>query len=117
MSIDFTPPSLPLRVDANPQSIWKRCVDQLAQELPDQQFNTWIKPLTATLSEDLSHLTIWVGNRFKLDWIRAQYLQRISTLLTQIYGQPLKLELALTPKEAPIRSSPVSYFMESASIS
>ncbi|MFM9993530.1 MAG: chromosomal replication initiator protein DnaA [Burkholderiaceae bacterium] len=97
--------------------MWKRCVDQLAQELPDQQFNTWIKPLTATLSEDLSHLTIWVGNRFKLDWIRAQYLQRISTLLTQICGQPLKLELALTPKEAPIRSSPVSYFMESASSS
>ncbi|NBS75096.1 MAG: hypothetical protein EBS66_16655, partial [Betaproteobacteria bacterium] len=42
--MDFTPPSLPLRVDASPQSIWKRCVDQLAQELPDQQFNTWIKP-------------------------------------------------------------------------
>ncbi len=117
MSIDFTPPSLPLRVDASPQSIWKRCVDQLAQELPDQQFNTWIKPLTATLSEDLAHLTIWVGNRFKLDWVRAQYLQRISTLLSQIHGQPLKLELALTPKETPIWSSPVSYFMESASIS
>ncbi|MSQ56736.1 MAG: chromosomal replication initiator protein DnaA [Limnohabitans sp.] len=117
MSADFNPPSLSLRVDASPKSIWKTCVDQLAQELPDQQFNTWIKPLTATLSEDLAQLTIWVGNRFKLDWIRAQYLQRISTLLTQINGQPLKLELALTSKENPIRSSANSYFMASTSIS
>ncbi len=29
------------------QSLWQSCVDQLAQELPEQQFNTWIKPLTA----------------------------------------------------------------------
>ena len=27
------------------QSLWQSCVDQLAQELPEQQFNTWIRPL------------------------------------------------------------------------
>ena len=35
-------------------SLWQACVDQLAQELPEQQFNTWIKPLAAQVSEDLS---------------------------------------------------------------
>ena len=28
-------------------SLWQAAMDQLAQELPEQQFNTWIKPLAA----------------------------------------------------------------------
>jgi chromosomal replication initiator protein len=54
-------------------SLWQACVDQLAQELPEQQFNTWIKPLVAQVSEDFSRVTLFVANRFKLDWVRAQY--------------------------------------------
>ena len=60
------------------QSLWQICIDQLAQELPEQQFNTWIKPLTAQVSDDLGKVTIFVANRFKLDWVRAQYSQRLS---------------------------------------
>src|SRR3989344_1566671 len=29
------------------QGLWQACVEQLAQDLPEQQFNTWIKPLIA----------------------------------------------------------------------
>jgi chromosomal replication initiator protein len=28
--------------------------EQLAQDLPEQQFNTWIKPLTAQVAPDFS---------------------------------------------------------------
>ena len=83
--------------------LWQQCVDQLAQELPEQQFNTWIKPLAAEVSADLAKITIQVGNRFKLDWIRAQYAGRISALLNQLYGQPVHIEFSLAPKEAPVR--------------
>jgi chromosomal replication initiator protein len=85
-------------------SLWQACVDLLAQELSEQQFNTWIKPLAAQVSEDLSKVTIYVGNRFKLDWIRAQYANRIASLLEKVYGQPVAVELALTPREAPVRT-------------
>ena len=81
------------------QGLWQTCIDQLAQELPEQQFNTWIKPLSAVVTEDLSKVTILVANRFKLDWVRAQYSGRISTLLEKIYGQPVSVELALAPRE------------------
>jgi chromosomal replication initiator protein len=87
------------------QSLWQSCVDQLAQELPEQQFNTWIRPLTAQVAEDLSTVTIYVGNRFKLDWIRAQYSSRIATMLEKMYGQPVIVELAITPKENTVRPS------------
>jgi chromosomal replication initiator protein len=85
------------------QSLWQACVDQLAQELPEQQFNTWIKPLTAQLASDYSRLTLFVINRFKLDWVRAQYSARIAAILESLYGQPISLELALTPREIFVR--------------
>ena len=84
-------------------SLWQACVDQLAQDLPEQQFNTWIKPLVAQVSEDFSKVTLFVANRFKLDWIRAQYAGRIAAVLEKIYGQAVPLELAITPREASAR--------------
>ncbi len=85
------------------QSLWLSCVDQLAQELPEQQFNTWIKPLSAQVTDDLSKVTIFVANRFKLDWVRAQYSGRIAALLEKLYGQAISVELALAPREAAVR--------------
>ena len=87
------------------EGLWQACVDQLAQELPQQQFNTWIKPLNASLSEDFSRIHIEVANRFKLDWIRAQYAGRLAALLQKLYGQAIQIDFLLAPKEAPPRSA------------
>ena len=46
-------------------TLWPACLDILARELPEQQVNTWIQPLTARLAPDHSRLTVYVGNRFK----------------------------------------------------
>lgn len=81
------------------QDLWQTCVDQLAQELPEQQFSTWIKPLSAQVADDLSKVIIFVANRFKLDWIRVQYSGRIANLLETFSGQPIPVELALAPRE------------------
>ena len=84
--------------------LWAACMHQLASELPEQQFNTWIKPLAASVELDFSKITLFVANRFKLDWVRAQYSAKIASVLEKIHGQKLALELALTPREAPLRS-------------
>ena len=101
---------------ASGDGLWQSCVDQLAQELPEQQFNTWIKPLRATVSPDLSKVVVLVGNRFKLDWVRAQYASRIAALLQQFFGQPIQLELAITPKEEQVRTQAISYTHEVESL-
>ncbi len=85
-------------------ALWQACLDELSRELPEQQFNTWIKPLHAQASEDQAKLTLFVANRFKMDWIRAQYAQKIAQLLEQLQGQPVQIELALTPRETPART-------------
>jgi len=85
---------------------WQTCIEQLAQELPDQQFQTWIKPLTAQVSDDLSKVTIFVANRFKMDWIRAQYSARLAALMERLTGQPVSIELALAARE-PVPRAPL----------
>ncbi|GAB2605075.1 chromosomal replication initiator protein DnaA [Ramlibacter solisilvae] len=89
--------------DGAGDSLWQACIDQLAQELPQQQFNTWIKPLTAQVTDDFSRVTLFVANRFKLDWIRAQFASRIAATLEKLYGQPIQLELVLALREVPAR--------------
>ena len=86
------------------QSLWQTCLEQLALDLPEQQFNTWIRPLSAQVSDDGGTVVLFVANRFKLDWIRAQYSQPITALLEKLCGQPVQLELAITPRETPPRS-------------
>jgi len=87
------------------QSLWRACVDQLALDLPEQQFNTWIRPLSAQVADDMGKVIVFVANRFKLDWIRAQYSLPIAALLEKLCGQPVQLELAIAPREAPVRSA------------
>ncbi len=56
--------------------LWQRGCERLASELPDQQFNTWIRPLPDADVNDEAEtavVTVRVPNRFKLDWIRNQY--------------------------------------------
>ncbi|AVP56314.1 chromosomal replication initiator protein DnaA [Pulveribacter suum] len=86
------------------QGLWQACAELLAQELPEQQFNTWIKPLVAQVTPDFSKVTLLVANRFKLDWIRAQYAGRIAALLQDLYGQPVAIELALAQRESVVRT-------------
>ncbi len=85
-------------------SLWQACVDELSRELPEQQFNTWIKPLTAQISEDQQRLTLFVANRFKLDWIRAQYAGRLAAMLESLQGHPVQIELVITPRDGAVKT-------------
>jgi chromosomal replication initiator protein len=85
--------------------LWLACVERLAQDMPEQQFNTWIKPLQAKVADDLSRVTILVANRFKMDWIRTQYASRLSQILSALAENEVAVDLALAPRGAQVRSS------------
>lgn len=98
-------PNATRRTDADAgQALWQSCLEQLAQDLPVQQFNTWIRPIVAQVSGDFSCMTLYVANRFTLDWVRAQYVGRIAALLQNLQGdQPITLELALAQRAPAVR--------------
>src|SRR5256714_661912 len=64
------------RVEA---SHWTQCVSALEAELPEQQFNTWVRPLQVL--EGAGALKLLAPNRFVVDWVNANLLPRIGELL------------------------------------
>ncbi len=60
---------------------WQSCVSCLKNELPSQQFNTWIRPLYAETSPN--EVRLYAPNRFVLDWVKEKFLERIRELLSE----------------------------------
>ena len=60
-------------------SLWARCRCALEAELPEQQFNTWVRPLQAL--EGAGALKLLAPNRFAVEWINEHLLPRIGELL------------------------------------
>ncbi len=83
--------------------LWQRGCERLAAELPEQQFNTWIRPLPAAEVTEQGELgavaLLRVPNRFKLDWIRNQYAGRIEAVLSELAGKPVRLDITLAARD------------------
>ncbi|MDB6156518.1 MAG: dnaA [Gammaproteobacteria bacterium] len=60
-------------------SHWTQCICALEAELPEQQFNTWVRPLQ--VMEGAGALKLLAPNRFVVDWVNANLLPRIGELL------------------------------------
>jgi len=63
------------------EGLWSKCLNVLQDEFPAQQFNTWLRPLQATMQQQ--QLILLAPNRFVVDWVRKNFLTRIQELVTQ----------------------------------
>ncbi len=59
-------------------SLWQQCLRLLESEVPEQQFNTWVRPLQAVESEGV--LRLLAPNRFVVEWVEQNLYSRIVTL-------------------------------------
>lgn len=88
-------------------SLWEKCLSSLESEFPSQQFNTWIRPLQAEMSD--GKLVLLAPNRFVLDWIVERFLDRIHELVNQFSdNQPPLVSLEIGSKRAE-GQQPVSF--------
>jgi chromosomal replication initiator protein len=75
----------------------------LEAELPEQQFNTWIRPLQAV--EDGHVLRLLAPNRFVVDWVNENVVARISELIDAVGNEPspeIVLEVGSRAANAPL---------------
>ena len=90
-------------------TVWNRCIRDLQAELPEQQFNTWIRPLQAV--EDGPVLKLLAPNRFVVDWLNQHYLGRIEELIdgsgsgTEVIVEVGSRSGAVQPAISPARRS------------
>jgi chromosomal replication initiator protein len=90
-------------------SFWNSCLAQFEQELPPQQFNTWIRPLRfegEATPEDGMRLV--APNGFILKWVKERYLTRIEELGRSYFDGPISIALTLGERRStapPVRST------------
>lgn len=87
-------------------SLWNQCLERLATELTAQQYNTWIRPLSAKDTED--ELEIIAPNRFVMDWVNKRFLDKIQTIcadLTQGKGHSVRIKIAKPANKTPTSTS------------
>lgn len=66
------------RLRTVPGSLWNRCLRQLEADMPEQQFNTWVRPLQAVA--DGAVLRLYAPNRFVAEWVNENVLPRLTQL-------------------------------------
>ena len=79
------------------ENFWQTVSAQLELELTPQQYSAWIKPLVALDYED-GKLRIAAPNRFKLDWVKSQFANRITALACQYWEAPVEVQFVLDPR-------------------
>jgi len=88
-------------------SLWTRCMGALEAELPQQQFNTWVRPLQAM--EGNGALKLLAPNRFVVDWVNANLLPRIGELLRdESTGDAPIVTVEVGSRSVPLRGVPLS---------
>ena len=92
------------------QNLWHACLRRLEQELPAQQFSTWIRPLAPEPGEaDSATLVLAAPNRFILEMVRERFAARIQRLASEAGNRDIDLKLVVvraTAPEAAVRSAP-----------
>ena len=82
--------------------LWQHCLNRLGNEIPNQQFNTWIRPLHCI--QEHERLRLMAPNAFVLDWVKKHYLERLKVYLTDLGhgdGMAISLEIGSAPRSTP----------------
>ncbi len=77
-------------------SLWSSLSAELKNDLPSQQFNTWIRPLKARVRDN--QLILVAPNHHVLRWVKANLLTRIAARVETALGRQAQIDLILDEK-------------------
>jgi chromosomal replication initiator protein len=83
-------------------SLWARCALALETELPESQFNTWVRPLQSV--EGAGTLKLLAPNPYVVDWVTRNLMARIGELVGREAGDHppvVTIEIGSRPVEVP----------------
>jgi len=77
--------------DQRMSDLWRRSLERLEGELSAEDMHTYLMPLQA--SEDDDGLRLLAPNAYTLDFVKAEFLPRIGTVVNHLRGSPVKVRL------------------------
>jgi chromosomal replication initiator protein len=76
-------------MDQSAERVWNECLDVIRDNVTQQSFKTWFKPLEAQSLEeedDLRKLTIQLPSRFYYEWLEEHYFSLLRKTITKVLG-------------------------------
>src|ERR1043166_6173659 len=74
--------------------MWQEALSQLREQLGQQNFETWIKPIRAREASD-DEILLEVPNKFFRDWLAEHFLRSIHDTLALAARHDVKISLAV----------------------
>ncbi|MBQ6422225.1 MAG: chromosomal replication initiator protein DnaA [Prevotella sp.] len=79
-------------MDVNPNELWKQCLLLIRDNVTEQQFNTWFKPVCFESYASASKtLLLRVPSAFVYEYLEENYIDLLSKVLTRVFGKGVKL--------------------------
>jgi len=85
---------LPPKIVSNSQD-WTGCLNYMSHRVPEQSFNTWLKPTRGELANNGS-FKIAVPNQFVADWIKAHFADLIEEAFEEVTGRNFDVIYVIT---------------------
>lgn len=75
-------------------TVWSDCLEVIRQDVDEQNFNTWFKPISPLKSE-ADVLTIQVPSQFFYEWLEEHYVPVLKKAIHQVMGPNGRLEYSV----------------------
>jgi len=85
------------------ENFWPTCLSRFEKELSTQQFNTWIKPLSAEVEANVVRLV--APNRFVMQWVKERFLKKIEQYASELGLANIQLEMVIADAETKVAAS------------
>ena len=79
-------------MNATTKALWEQCLLYIKENVTEQQFNTWFKPIVCeSFAETTKTLLIQVPSPFVYEYLEENYVDLLSKVLTRVFGEGVKL--------------------------
>lgn len=76
----------------NPNKLWNDCLQTIKENVTEQQYNTWFKPIAFEKYDETSKtLLVQVPSPFVYEYLEENYVDLLSKVLRRIFGDGIQL--------------------------
>lgn len=84
-----------------PNALWEHCLQLIRDNVTEQQFTTWFKPITFEAFDAATNiLLVQVPSPFVYEYLEENYVDLLSKVLTRIYGKGVQLKYRIVTDKA-----------------
>ena len=75
-----------------PNTLWDKCLFLIKENVTEQQFNSWFKPIVFESYDDANKiLRVQVSSMFVYEYLEENYIDLLSKVLTRVFWQGVRL--------------------------